>query len=327
MAAISALLFACARVISEADILAAPGSYSETLELIETHARHLRLVQVKQGESQASCSSERPQILLFDSCVPAIIYDSLLNSTRPHLDLVVFDTTCFAASSGRIRHVLSWADRWQIPVVLVRSHTKLDSLGVEYGRLGSAAFVTSKGGSCASEDIKNLALEMRNSIRLFGGAALPAHFPPFVGGKRYRALTNRRIAGILRNSRRAARHFALTLSGSAAELHFVHGLYLTLASDRMSSEQQARQTASEMARDLSNAGLPLRHAGSFGFDFFATEWFHHAASDRYAVRLAIADLPTQLSDELVQAIAEWWSHYERSSSARKRFDECAHTGS
>src|SRR5690349_7437905 len=44
MAAIAALLMACARVIGEADILVLPGSYSETLELIENHARHLRLV-------------------------------------------------------------------------------------------------------------------------------------------------------------------------------------------------------------------------------------------------------------------------------------------
>jgi hypothetical protein len=39
IAAISALLFACARVIGPAQILVLPGSYGETLELIEGYAR------------------------------------------------------------------------------------------------------------------------------------------------------------------------------------------------------------------------------------------------------------------------------------------------
>ena len=49
MAAISALLLASVRLMSEADILALPGSYGETLELIESHARQLRLVRLKRS--------------------------------------------------------------------------------------------------------------------------------------------------------------------------------------------------------------------------------------------------------------------------------------
>jgi hypothetical protein len=42
---------------------------------------------------------------------------------------------------------------------------------------------------------------MRNAVRLFGGAAFPAYFPPYIG-----ALTDKRVAAILRNSRRTARY-------------------------------------------------------------------------------------------------------------------------
>ncbi len=42
MAAISALLLASARVVGEAELLLLPGSYGETMELIDLHARHLR---------------------------------------------------------------------------------------------------------------------------------------------------------------------------------------------------------------------------------------------------------------------------------------------
>jgi hypothetical protein len=61
-----------------------------------------------------------------------------------------------------------------------------------------------------------------------------------------------------------------------------------------------------MSEDLSRAGLPIRHAGSFGFDFAATEWFHDVTTDRYSVRIAVPDLPTPLWDELTEAVARWW---------------------
>jgi hypothetical protein len=312
MAAISGLLLASVRLMSEADILVLPGSYGETLELIESHARQLRLVRLKSSPGEVTSRAGRLRILLFDSCTPAAAFEATLHCARPHLDLVIFDTTCFSSGSGRIRRVLSWARRWEIPIVLVRSHTKLDSLGLEYGRLGSAVFVAGekRAATAKQERLEDLAREMRNAVRLFGGAALPAHFPPCVGTKAYRALTDKRVAAILRNSRRTARYFASALPGSSAELHFAHGLYVTLAPKRMLDEKQTKQMAADLCGDLRKVGLPLRHAGSFGFDFGAAEWFRDTTHNRYVVRIAVPDLPTPLWDQVARAVVQWWSVHE-----------------
>jgi hypothetical protein len=309
MAAISALLLACMRLMSEADILVLPGSYGESLELIESYARQLRLVLLKSFPEEVASRAGRPQILLLDSCTSAAAFEATLHCARPHLDLVIFDTTCFSGGSGRIRRVLSWARHWKIPIVLARSHTKLDSLGLEYGRLGSAVFVVceKRVATAKQEWLENLAREMRNAVRLFGGAALPAHFPPYVGTKAYRVLTDRRVAAILRNSRQTARYFASALPGSSAELHFAHGLYVTLAPKRALDENHTRQMAVDLCGDLRKAGLPLRHAGSFGFDFGAAEWFHDTTRNRYVVRIAVPDLPTLLWDQVARAVVRWWS--------------------
>ena len=325
MAAISALLLASVRLMSEADILALPGSYGETLELIENHARQLHLVRLKSSPGEIASRAGRLRILLFDSCTSAAAFEATLHCARPHLDLVIFDTTCFSSGSGRIRRVLSWARRWEIPIVLVRSHTKLDSLGLEYGRLGSAVFVAceKRVATAKQERLEDLAGEMRNAVRLFGGAALPAHFPPYVGTKAYRALTDKRVAAILRNCRRMARYFAPALPGSSAELHFAHGLYVTLAPNRMLDEKQTKQMAADLCGDLRKAGLPLRHAGSFGFDFGAAEWFRDTTRNRYVVRIAVPDLPTPLWDQVAQAVVQWWSVHEeqkfRSAAAPTSF--------
>ncbi len=311
MGAISALLLASMHSISAADILVLPGTYGETLELIEGYARHFRVIPLRGASGETTSRGARPRVLLLDSCTSAAAFESMLKCTRPDFALVVFDTTCFSSGSGRIRRVVNWTRRWQLPIVLVRSHTKLDSLGVEYGRLGSAVFIA----GVREEWLTQLAAETRNAVRLLGNAALPAHFPPYVGTRAYRVLTNKRIAAILRNSRRAARIFAAALPWSPQRPSFAHGLYVTLASRRMLDEQEARRIAADLSEDLSKTGLPLRHAGSFGFDFAATEWFHEATCDRYLVRIAVPDLPTTLWDEVAHAVARWWSAHELRKSS------------
>ncbi|MEH2532931.1 hypothetical protein V1277_000685 [Bradyrhizobium sp. AZCC 1588] len=327
MAAISALLLAFARLASEADILVLPGAYGETLELIENHARQFRLVPLKSSPDEVAGGADQPRILLFDSCTPAAAFEATLRCARPRLDLVIFDTTCFSTGSGRIRRVVSWARRWEVPIALVRSHTKLDSLGVEYGRLGSVVFVACEKHvvPAKQERLEDLANETRNAVRLFGGAAVPAHFPPYVGTKAYQALTDRRMAAILRNSRRTARCFASGLAGSSAELHFAHGLYVTLAPKRMLDEKQTKQVAANLCDDLRRAGLPLRHAGSFGFDFGAAEWFRDTARNRHVVRIAVPDLPTLLWDQVARAVVEWWSAHEGEPEQPYRADDRAYS--
>ena len=198
--------------------------------------------------------------------------------------------------------------------MLVRSHTKLDSLGAEYGRLGSAAFVHCDGDPWRGSRFKDLPAQLRGAVRLLGGAALPAHFPPYIGTDAYRALTRQRVAAILRNNRRAVRYFRAALPGVPVE-HFAHGLYIKLGSPQPLDEAAARQAAAQMSDELRRAGLPVRHAGSFGFDFAAAEWCHASTSDGYCVRISVADLPEQLWDAVIAAVAAWWRSRLRRAAA------------
>jgi hypothetical protein len=194
-----------------------------------------------------------------DSCSFAGAFEAALRCDGSGLDLLVFDTTCFAGRSGRIRRVLRWARRYGIPLVLVRSHNKLDSLGAEYGRLGSAVFVQGNEHQqwrAGGVEWARLSFETRNAVRLLGGAALPAHFPPFAGSAAYWALTQRRVAAILRNGRSAARYFAAKLPSLSAELHFTHGLYVTLRGKRALNETAARQAAEDMSSELRGEVFP-----------------------------------------------------------------------
>jgi hypothetical protein len=288
------LLLASAHVTETADIVALPGTYGETIEGIQAYARHFHLIALEGSLSDLARNACRHRVLLLDSCIGASAFEETLNSEEPDCAFVIFDTTCFACGSGHIKRVVTWARRWQLPIVLVRSHNKLDSLGIEYGRLGSAVFVDAAGQSA----LRELAAEMRNAVRLLGNAALPAHFPPYVGTEAHQRLTQKRIAAIVKNSRRMSQTLAKLRDCSRGTLHFAHGLYVTLNVNRPLDEQEAKEIAADLANDLTKAGLPLRHAGSFGFDFAATEWFHDMSTDRHLARIAMADLPTASADKV-----------------------------
>jgi hypothetical protein len=315
MAAIAATLSALERLRTPVEMVALPGSYGETLELIEDHARNVKLLPA--GKLPALRSNpESLRILWLDCCATAARFRQVLSFSARSFDLVLFDTTGLWTGSGRVRRFLNWAFTELVPVILLRSHTKLDSLGVEYGRLGSAVLLGERvrrlGDGITLED---LAQHAADALRLFGGAAIPAHFPPFVGSRAYVSLNGRRIAAMLRNSRRTAERLMPALPGAR---EFTHRLYVALAPGRALTEQQAKDLAGAMCRDLGDIGLPLRHAGSFGFDFAAAEWFHDTARDRHVVRVAVPDLPTEQWDTIVTEIIRWWNENAGAASLGMR---------
>jgi hypothetical protein len=314
MSALATLFVALGRSGGGAVLMMRPDGYPETRQLVEAYGRGIGIVPAF-ATSLAGIArdpdSRAPLVLLLDSGVPAH-FQPPASAIAAAADLLIFDTTCLAASSGRIARVLHQADVAGLPVVLVRSHTKLDSLGVEYGRLGSVVIMVPRRAAAERRRLADrLAQETRDTVRLFGAAAVPAHLPPFIGGARWRDLYRQRVARIIRNNRRAARILSVLLSGAWAVTCYQHGLFLTLGPRTAWDQDQARRRADSLARYLREAGLPARHAGSFGFDFVVIDAFPAIGSDRHILRMAIADLPAAIVDAIVAGTAAW----EASASA------------
>jgi len=136
--------------------------------------------------------------------------------------------------------------------------------------------------------------------------AVPAHFAPFTGDDDYAPLCASRTASIMRATRRLARRLgASALAGSVKR--YLHELYLTLAPRGELRVRDVKRAVDHLCEALASAALPVRHAGSFGFDFVAVEADWHPLTRRNVIRIAPGDLPPGVLDEVADGIVRWFA--------------------
>ncbi len=261
MAALAAILLAMRRISRGVDVVAPEGCYSETRELFKNFGVGIRVVR---GSPVGRASQkQKDKILLVDSSIADGSF-SFLNSDDPQrYKLVLFDTTCFWSRSGRINRLFNRFIENGLPVLLVRSHTKLDSLGVEYGRLGSIVLAVPRTilSRFHLRWLEQLVKTIFDAVRLTGGAVTPAHFPPFVGSEHYAELGSRRVAAIQSNTRRLSRWLRERVPESARIHNVPHALFIAFALKAGLNPERARAAAGDLCDELSRVGLPARRAG------------------------------------------------------------------
>jgi hypothetical protein len=306
MSALAAVLSALSMVRGKVELLIPPDCYSETRELLDRFSS-IRLF-VSENWRHLRQAHGVARVVLIDSSARSS-FPPLLDRLAREADLVLFDTTCLWQSSARIRRVLAWALQSGLPVALVRSHAKLDSLGIEYGRLGSVVMAAPLKDvrSGRLRWVENLGEQVRESVRLLGVAPVLAHFPPFAGEEEFERCSIARTAAIIRNNRRMTRRLATAFKDSRRITAYRHGLYFTLSPEDDMRADDVKHLAAALSAELSRHGLPVRHSGSFGFDFTAIDCFREPLSGSNVIRVAASDIPVGLVDQVTDRIACWWS--------------------
>ena len=298
MSAIAVLVHALVHVHGHLEVHAHRGGYGETRELLERFRDRVHFAPLTRRRNAPPAVGAR--IVFLDSVAGGLPQrdDPLPRDTA----MIVCDTTCWWQESGRIARVVRWARRHDVPLALIRSHAKLDGLGIEYGRLGSIVFSWRRAGV----RLRDLVHAARDTVRLIGAAPVPAHFPPFTGTDAYRRISARRTAAIIKATRRLRDALRDTALAPGLGM-YTHGLYLTIALGGDLRVKDVKRAVDALCEALIGQGLPVRHAGSFGFDFVALEWFPDPSTRRNVIRIAPGDLPVSVMDRVADGIVRWFS--------------------
>lgn len=282
-----AATFTALRSLGLTRIALPPGCYSETPELLE----FLGLTGVKTGEAS--------QVCLVDSAAPSL---ARWEREAAKASVLVIDTSCYVCSSGRLRKWIRLARERHQSLILVRSHTKLDNLGVEYGRLGSIVVIRS--------EIEGLLTALDDAVRLLGAAPAPVQFPDYADKREFQRLCRQRVHQMMRVTRVLRSQFS---AAGYAPANYHHGLFTTVAVGD-GTEEGIADIAREIATSLRGRGLSVRHAGSFGFDFVGLEWFRDTRVDSALLRISGGDVPLEEAKLIAKELGSEFRRYQAQQS-------------
>jgi len=313
MGAIASVLLALQGLDRPVHLLAHHDAYFETLSTLRNLCPKLAVTVIPRGGSlheaaRAARSGDRLVVWWGDSYSQRDPRPDLQALDGALFDHVLFDSTCYEASSPRLRAVLDAAADNGLPLVLVRSHLKLDFLGVEWGRLGSMLhYVTPFLSAERIARYRRLAASSARTLRRIGATAVPLHLNPFAADPGFHTLNRDRVARIVAANRRVAGALTETLAGAPVPVRtFHHGLFVTLGFFGTTvGPPSVRAASDDLVATLRAAGLSARLANSFAFDFVAVAPFRDSATGRDELRLAVPDWPEAWLDALATQVARW----------------------
>ncbi|MFI5360475.1 MAG: hypothetical protein ACHQ49_00785 [Elusimicrobiota bacterium] len=207
--------------------------------------------------------------------------------------LVVLDSTCFGHGDPLFDKILRRLKQLDVPIVLLRSSMKLDSLAMEFGRFGSAVFLAPRSAAKSEE----LAEGFQKNARFFGSLASSRQIYPFYGETRFLELSR----AWARRLKKANHAVADALGGPGARLElrrFEHGLYFWLMLERGAPSLAAATKLIALGLYLDK--IPILPVASYPWDFVSitsfsrTMTYYEGQGARDVIRVSCPDFDDEM---------------------------------
>lgn len=307
MAALAAVFLALDRIlVGPLEMWSLRDAYFESQHLAARYTKGLRLV-LASGFAELSERREREArraMVHVDSiCADLAGVSAALND--PDVVMVLFDTTCFHRTDPRIAAIVAEAFDRSLAVILVRSHMKLDTLGLENGRLGSVVVYAPPGMKAAAKDgIEGVRRLVPDVIRSLGLGPKASDF--FLAASRDTAelvaLSAERAARTADNCVMMAAELQAGLWPAVGLRRYQHRMFLTLHHPHWTEPEPVQRCIETVVGAARAAGTCVVSANSFGFDFTVCADVLDVSSGLFALRIAPSDEPWPRVRPLIRPI-------------------------
>jgi hypothetical protein len=187
---------------------------------------------------------------------------------------LVVDTTCWSMESRELQSILKI---FSLSLVfIIRSHSKLDMGGVEYGSLGSILVLGSK-----SDDPKIL-LSLEKTIKLCGLTPSLDDIPPYLFDKNFNKLNSLRILKL----RKECLYYKKSLKKSNlfGLVYPHHGAYFFLKLPANFKLNQVQGLIHFFVVSSRNNKISLANVPSFGFNFISFNYYQDSNTQEHILR-------------------------------------------
>lgn len=209
---------------------------------------------------------------------------------------VIIDTTCFLGH--KFQELINDINSYNIPCILVRSHTKLDLLATEYSHIGSVSFVYP---TLSKDKIKEMLLKIQNDcqhlIGVFGACLPPEKFPQFILDKEIIKYNKKRIDIV---SKHNEKFFDFVVNKKIKIELPTHKQFCLIYLENVNyTLSELKEKIIEFCNENSNK-IPIHHAVSFGFDYIALDCYQNFIDNTFKIRICISDLPSSIIHEFAK---------------------------
>lgn len=282
MSAISAFFLALKETVGTSiEIIHQTDIYFESIHLINNYFSFI------ERRDESSPKTKKIRLLYLDSISSTFKHELGLNG----VDLIVFDTTCFEVESEKIKQFISFCESVNAVVVLLRSHVKLDYMGIEIGKMGSLIVFGNQNVSVEYQGLqKNLAGWISDVISRFGFIFELSHLYPLQFDMKYRELNKKRIQQIMNNTQEVFNVLSEKLDDRFTLTAYAHALFVTVGIRKITERDKLKEIKSSLVKKLIDKNLPVREAGSFGFDFIAFDNYKQLNTNCETLRISMSDI-------------------------------------